>query len=142
MADRPTWRPGTREGSRSVSRTNLDPPTPTSSVEIIDHTDFRPHAIIITERTLPSQVWVAAVLGVEKILRLDFDLSQAPSTYLRQALEKMPSITPAFGRPIGVAINYTPDHAIKYDLDGRILETLSHAIPIGHASLSIPFQFG
>ena len=110
--------------------------------DVMENVAFRPHAIILTERSVPSQIWVAAIIGVEKMLRLDFDLSQAPSTYLRQALEKMPTITPAFGRPIGVAINYTPDHAIKYDLEGRILETLSHAIPVGHASLSIPLKFG
>jgi len=32
---------------------------------------FRPHAIIVTERSIPSPIFVAALIGVEKILRID-----------------------------------------------------------------------
>ena len=31
--------------------------------------NFRPHAIILTERTVPSPIFVAAIIGVEKLLR-------------------------------------------------------------------------
>ena len=34
--------------------------------------NFRPHAIILTERTVPSPIFVAAMIGVEKLLRIDF----------------------------------------------------------------------
>jgi hypothetical protein len=35
--------------------------------------NFRPHAIILTERTVPSSIFVAAIIGVEKLLRIDLD---------------------------------------------------------------------
>jgi transcriptional regulator with XRE-family HTH domain len=33
--------------------------------------NFRPHAIILTERTVPSPIFVAAMIGVEKLLRIE-----------------------------------------------------------------------
>jgi hypothetical protein len=36
--------------------------------------NFRPHAIILTERTVPSPIFVAAIIGVEKLLRIDLAL--------------------------------------------------------------------
>jgi hypothetical protein len=32
--------------------------------------NFRPHAIILTERSVPSPIFVAALIGVEKLLRI------------------------------------------------------------------------
>ncbi len=39
--------------------------------------NFRPHAIILTERTVPSPMFVAAIVGVEKLFRIDLDPTQA-----------------------------------------------------------------
>ena len=55
--------------------------------------DFQPHAIIATERTVPSPIFVAALIGVEKILRIDFDTSFPEETYVHQALAKLPEQT-------------------------------------------------
>lgn len=101
---------------------------------------FRPHAVIATELAIPSQIWLAALIGVEKILRRDFDISQPEETYLAQALAQMPETTPCFGRPIGVTINYAPERAIRYDLSGNVVEVLSEAVRVGHASISIPLR--
>jgi hypothetical protein len=49
---------------------------------------FRPHAIIATDSSIPSPIFVAALIGVENILRIDFDLSQPEETYVHQALAK------------------------------------------------------
>jgi len=38
--------------------------------------NFRPHAIILTQRTVPSPIFVAAIIGVEKLLRIDLDATQ------------------------------------------------------------------
>jgi hypothetical protein len=59
---------------------------------------FRPHAIIATDRSLPGPIFVAALVGVEKILRIDFDTSLPEETYVHQALAKLPEQTIAFGR--------------------------------------------
>jgi hypothetical protein len=99
---------------------------------------FRPHAIIATDRSIPSPIFVAALIGVENILRIDFDLSQPEETYVHQALAQIPQNTPAFGRPIGVTINYALNRAIRYDLEGKPLEVLTEAVRCGKAFLSIP----
>jgi hypothetical protein len=43
----------------------------------------------MTERSIPSPILVAAMVGVEKILRIDFDPSLPEGTYVRQALAKL-----------------------------------------------------
>ena len=99
---------------------------------------FRPHAIIATERSIPSPIFVAALIGVEKILRIDFDTSLPEETYVDQALAELPEQTIAFGRPIGVTVNYAPDRAVRYDLKGDPIETLTEAIRCEKAYLTIP----
>jgi len=99
---------------------------------------FRPHAIIATERSVPSPIFVAALIGIEKILCIDFDTSLPEETYVNQALAKLPEQTIAFGRPIGVTINYAPDRAVRYDLKGDPIETLTVAVRCGNAYFMIP----
>ncbi len=99
---------------------------------------FRPHAIIVTERSIPSPIFVAAIIGVERILRIDFDTSLPEDTYVQQALAQIPEQTIAFGRPIGVTINYAPDRAVRYDLKGEPVETLTEAVRCGKAYLTVP----
>ena len=65
--------------------------------------NFRPHAIILTERTVPSPIFVAAIIGVEKLLRIDLDLTQGPVSFMRQVLDRLPEGVPAFGKPVGFA---------------------------------------
>ena len=45
----------------------------------------------------------------------------------RSELGSIPDALPGFGRPIGVIVNYTPDRAIRFDLDGNALEILPRA---------------
>ena len=100
--------------------------------------EFRPHAIIATERSIPSPIFVAALIGVEKILRIDFDTSLPEETYVHQALAQIPEQTIAFGRPIGVTVNYSLDRAVRYDLNANPIETLTEAFRCGKASFTIP----
>ena len=106
---------------------------------------FQPHAIILAERTVPSPIFVAALIGVDRILRINFDPDQPPVTYIRQAMAgidqklahfKCASL-PGFGKPIGFVVNYSPDHAIRYDLQGNALEILPSAYRTGKASMSV-----
>jgi len=68
--------------------------------------NFRPHAIILTERSVPSPIFVAALFGVEKLLRIDLDPTQRPVSFVRKVLDRLPEGVPAFGKPIGFVINY------------------------------------
>src|ERR1700730_18634535 len=52
--------------------------------------NFRPHAIILTERSVPSPIFAAAIIGVEKLLRIDLDLTQRPVSFVRRVLDRLP----------------------------------------------------
>jgi hypothetical protein len=90
------------------------------------------------ERSVPSPIFVAALIAVERILRIDFDISLGDESYVQQALVQLPEQTIAFGRPIGVTINYAPDRAVRYDLKGEPVETLTEAVRCAKAYLTVP----
>ena len=106
---------------------------------------FVPHAVILTERLIPQPIFAAAFLGVERLRRVDFDLKQGPVSYIQQALdgvrEKLARYhsdqIPTFGRAESVVVNYSPDHAVRFDLEGNAIEALDHAYRLGEASFSI-----
>ncbi len=106
---------------------------------------FRPHAIILTERRVQEPIFVAAMIGVDRLLRVDFDLNQSSITFVSQALKgvryKLSAwngvALPAFGRPIGIVVNYSPERAVKFDLTGKAAESFPKAYRIGQTLLSV-----
>jgi len=40
---------------------------------------------------------------------------------------RIPETLPAFGRPIGVIVNYTPNRAVRFDVNGDALAILPRA---------------
>jgi len=118
---------------------------------------FRPHAVILTEKQRPEQIFIAAIIGVDRILRVDLDPAEGEVTYIVQALKgirqklarwnpkgiNVSSVglgdlpLPTFGRPVGVIVNYTPDRAVRFDLTGQPIEALDRAHRIGEAQLSL-----
>ena len=109
---------------------------------------FRPHAILVSERSIPTQITMCGFTGgVERHLMIRFNAVDAPDTYLRQTLEALPTklhITPSglpvthfFGAALGFVINYSPDHAVLHALDGTPQETLSRARRHGEVSIRI-----
>jgi hypothetical protein len=100
---------------------------------------FKPHAIILTEHTRPTQITFAAILGADRNLRIDFTLGSNSITYVRQALDMVRRRSPIqfYGRAIGVVVNFSPDQAIRFDLDGNALEVLPAAYRPGELTLSI-----
>jgi transcriptional regulator with XRE-family HTH domain len=97
--------------------------------------NFRPHAVILTERTVPSPIFVAAIIGIENLLRIDLDATQGPVSFVRQVLNRLPEEVAAFGKPIGFVINYSPDQAIRFDLNGQPTAILDKAVRPGTAVL-------
>jgi hypothetical protein len=97
--------------------------------------NFCPHAVILTERTVPSPIFVAAMIGVEKLLRIDIDLTQGPVSFVRQVLDRLPERVPAFGNPVGFVINYSPDKAVRFDPNGQPIAILDKAVRPGTAVL-------
>jgi hypothetical protein len=97
---------------------------------------FRPHAVIIPERRVPSPIFVAALIGVDKLLVIPLDASRPRSSFISQALRKLPDAIPAFGRLVEVVINYAPDRAMRFDLQGRALELLPQRVLPARASVN------
>ena len=97
--------------------------------------NFRPHGIILTEKTVPSPIFVAAMIGVEKLLRIDLDLAQGPVSFVKQVLVRLPEGVPAFGKPVGFVINYSPDKAVRFDSNGQSIAILDKAVRPGTATL-------
>jgi hypothetical protein len=48
---------------------------------------FRPHAVILTEKDRPEQIFIAAIIGVDRLLRVDLDPAEGEVTYIDQALK-------------------------------------------------------
>jgi hypothetical protein len=99
--------------------------------------NFCPHAIILTQRTVPSPIFVAAIIGVEKLLRIDLDAAQGQVSFVRQVLDRLPEWVPAFGKPIGFVINYSPDKAVRFDSNGQPIAMLKESVRPGTAVLRL-----
>jgi hypothetical protein len=105
---------------------------------------FKPHAVILTDRKRPEPLFVAAIIGIDQLKRVDFEPSSSPLTFIDQALDglqkklgRWKGQIPCFGKPTGIIINYSPDRAVRFDLDGQPLETFDGAYRLGSTSLSI-----
>jgi hypothetical protein len=100
---------------------------------------FRPHAVILTERSVPSPIFVAAFMGVERLLRIRLDIDAAPDTFSQQARQRLPPDggVPAFGWIIGYVVNYSPDEAVQFDLEGREVARFGRAIRPGQTTVRI-----
>ena len=106
--------------------------------------NFQAHAIILTERTRPAPVFVAAIIGAERLLRVNFDLDGERESYVKKSLEgferrlaKWNGTIPAFGRPTGLIVNYAPNFAVRFDLRGTPEEIFGEAYRIGQTHLSL-----
>ena len=67
-----------------------------------------------------------------------------PATFLAQALDglrqrlaRWHGELPAFGRATGLIINYSPDRAIRFDLEGHAVEHLDRAHRLGIAQFAL-----
>jgi hypothetical protein len=105
---------------------------------------FQPHAVILTERKKPEPLFVAAIIGIDQLKRVDFEPGSSPLTFidqglkgLRKELERWKGQIPCFGKPTGIIINFSPDYAVRFDLKGQPFEILDGAYRLGSASLSI-----
>jgi hypothetical protein len=70
---------------------------------------------------------LAVLIAVNRLLRIDFDLTAGPETFLRQSLEGLKrrlakfksTDIPTFGAPTGLIINFASDRAVQFDLNGN-----------------------
>jgi hypothetical protein len=104
---------------------------------------FKPHAYLVGSENRPSQITIYGVTGgPERWLKIPLDLSQPPVTYAVQAHEvvaKTPFV-PFFGKTTGFIVNYTPDSAVRFDLDGNPVEHFGRAYRPGEVEVIIGKQ--
>jgi hypothetical protein len=106
---------------------------------------FKPHAIVLTERSRPSQITICDLVEGESFKFIQLDATKPRWTFIHQALrvlnkrlhERRTKIIPFFGAPTGIAINFDPDRAVRYDLEGHALQILKGAVRLGERRVSV-----
>jgi hypothetical protein len=100
---------------------------------------FKPHGIIITEHYIPTQITFAAITGADRHLWVNFEPGSKSITYIKQALKAVRQRSPIrfYGRAIGVIVNFSPDSAVRFDLDGEAVDVLPRAYQIGQLTMSL-----
>ncbi len=103
---------------------------------------FKAHGIIETESSVPQPIFTAIFTDVLSRKLIELDITCGAETYRQQMMEEIPNRVGdngtiiSFGAPIGFVINYSPDHAIRYDLNGVELQEMNAALRLGEAFLS------
>jgi hypothetical protein len=107
---------------------------------------FTPYAVILTERSRPTQVTLAVLLNVPKLLIIPLDASKPRTTFIHQALREMrkrlarfetTDIIPFFGKVTGIVVNYGQNRAVRFDVSGQAIELLPHAVQACDGLLNI-----
>ena len=98
--------------------------------EALFRANFTVSAYLIGTYPYPCPLTIYGVSGgAKKWLKIPIDLSLSPDSFAGQALSvvrKTPQV-PFWGPTTGYVVNYTPDHAVKYDVNGAVVEVLPHA---------------
>jgi hypothetical protein len=101
---------------------------------------FKPQAYLCGTEARPSSITMYGFSGgPERWLKIPLDCSQPPVTYATQAqavVRKTPVVT-FFGPTTGFVVNYTPDCAVRFDLDGNPVEVIPRAYSPGEVALQI-----
>jgi hypothetical protein len=101
---------------------------------------FKPHAYFLGTDARPSSIVIFGVTGgAERWLKIPLDLSQPPLNYAVQALAvvRKTRVVPFFGATAGFIVNYTPDHAVRFDLQGDPVEYFPRAYCPMQVSLTL-----
>ena len=67
-------------------------------------------------------------------VRIDLDAAQGPVSFVRQTLDRLRNVS-SFRKPIGFVINYSPNKAVRFDLNGQPIAILDKAVRPGTAVL-------
>ncbi len=99
---------------------------------------FKPNAFLIGSSSRPSQIVIFGITGgASRWLEIPLDLSLPPITFAAQAhavVKKTPFV-PFFGATVGSIVNFSPDHAVRFALEGNPVESFARAYAPGQVSL-------
>lgn len=73
----------------------------TRAEEAAYRTAFRPHAVLITERTRPSSIAMAGLIRAERFLIIRFPEDLCPADRVSYVVGELPEGVPLFGRVVG-----------------------------------------
>ena len=101
--------------------------------------NFIPHAVLLTERDVPSQITIYGMSGGDArniVIRFPQNTffkrrELSPEQYSSYVLEVMPDEVMFKGKTTGYVVNYAYDHAIEYDLQGNVVEVRDRYEGIG-----------
>ena len=95
---------------------------------------FQPHAIYLTERTVPSQITICGLVNGDRLRVVIFGDDVSSETYVHHVMQRIPDGLPFFGAVTGFALNYSPDQAVFYDRDGNVVKTADQAYRVGESN--------
>lgn len=98
---------------------------------------FIPHAIVLTEFSIPRPIFAAAMIGADKYKRIDLDPDSHPLTYVKQILKKLPVGVPCFGFTTGFVINYSTVKAVQFDKNGTPVATSGSSKKLGQLKIRV-----
>ena len=98
---------------------------------------FKPHAVILTERRIPTQITFYAITGGSGHRIIPMNEGSSPETFATQVREALPKVVPFLGRPTGYVVNYTPDFALRFNKEGRLVERLDRAFRVGQSGVIV-----
>lgn len=94
---------------------------------------FQPHAVWTTVRSQPSSTAMAGLINAPARLVLFFPPDLPTRDLVAYCQAGAPKGVPLYGPVTGFTINYTPDEAVRYDLDGQKQETRGAAVRVSSA---------
>ncbi|MGV1016817.1 MAG: hypothetical protein ACOYBW_05500 [Fluviibacter phosphoraccumulans] len=103
---------------------------------------FKPNARILTEENgRPRQITMAAISNAGRTVVMEFPDELPAVQYLEYVLTGLPDqlreAASFFYPPTGFVINWSPDRASKYDLNGVLIEELPRAFRGGALSFTL-----
>jgi hypothetical protein len=101
---------------------------------------FEPHAYLVTERAVPMPITICALTGgPDRWLRITLDTTRPPLTFAQQAIAavRREAAIPFYGAVIGVIVNYSPDRAVRFDLEGNPVHVYDRAYSPGEITVSL-----
>lgn len=105
-----------------------------AAIEAAYRAAFRPHAKILTERAIPTQITICVMTGGHLKLRIDFPPDMTSGEYPSFAMNEIrnrggkKNFIPFFGTIEGFVVNYSPDEATVFSLAGEPIEFLDEAV--------------
>jgi hypothetical protein len=98
---------------------------------------FQPHAIWTTVRSQPSSTAMAGFINAPVRLMLSFPADLSTHDFVAYCQAQAPKGVPLYGPVTGFIINYTPDRAVRYDLNGETQETRDVAMRVSSAAARV-----